>query len=409
MPGLSKHQLINAAQNQQFMMLLKVRALIVFVIIPMVCSAQILFEDNFEGNLSGWEINKATSVEIIDAQDPQQGKVLSLTPNGNVSALIKYSDQWGPVSVEGKMLFPEKVHNYLGFIYNYQNSSAREDFGLLYVKGNGSYIRANPWRDGNVSRLLYEEYKTKLEGDQAVNIGEWHRFKMELIKETCHLYINDMNRPKITFDLFELKSGKVGFQPRVAGGSVWIDDIKVSSIKAFNYLGENIPMIDYEPDSLISNWEVFGPLTKPNLAIEQAVYDDNVSLDIDGKSFSWKNFETDARGAVITGSITEYQGENTLAYFRTVLEAEKDTTVTLHFTTTDELTLYVNGKDAGRVYRDGYVSKGNDWNAWYDFWKNPQHQGRKKKIALNKGKNQLVVRVRNGQFASGGFFAYMEK
>jgi hypothetical protein len=391
------------------MMILKVRALIVIVFLPIVCSAQILFEDNFEGNLSGWELNDAAAVKIIDSQDPNQGKVLVLTPNSNVSALIKNSNQWGSLRVEGKMLFPKNEHNYLGFIYNYKKSTKREDFGLLYVKGNGSYIRVNPWRDGNVSRLLYEEYKINLEEDQAVKIGKWHTFKMEVINETCHLYINDMKRPKITFEHFELKSGKIGFQPRVTGGGVWIDDIKVTSIKQLNYKGENIPAIRYEPDSLITKWEVFGPLTKPNLAIEQAVNYDDASMNINGAILTWENFKTDPRGALITGRITEYQGENTVAYFRTLLVAEKDKTVTLHFTTTDELALYLNGKDAGRVYRDGYISKDNDWNAWYDFWKNPQHRGRQKKISLKKGKNQLVVRVRNGQFASGGFFVYMEK
>lgn len=390
-------------------MILKVSALVVIAFLPIVCSAQIQFEDNFEGNLSGWELNNTASAKIIDSQDPKQGKVLVLTPNNNVSALIKNSNQWGALKVEGQLLFPKNEHNYLGFIYNYKKSTQREDFGLLYVKGNGSYIRANPWRDGNVSRLLYEEYKTNLEEDQAIKIGKWHAFKMEVINEICHLYINDMKRPKITFEHFELKSGKIGFQPRVTGGGVWIDNIKVTAIKQFNYKGENIPAIRYEPDSLITKWEVFGPLTKPNLAIERAINYDDISMDINGESLTWENFKTDARGALITGRITEYQGENTVAYFRTLLVAEKDKTVTLHFTTTDELALYINGKDTGRVYRDGYISKGNDWNAWYDFWKNPQHKGRQKKISLKKGENQLVVRVRNGQFASGGFFVYMEK
>lgn len=390
-------------------MTLKISTLIAIVCWPIFSSAQLLFEEDFEGDLSGWEINNTESVEIIDSQDPTQGKVLALTPNGNVSALIKDSDQWGSVSVEGKMFFPKNEQNYLGFMYNFQKSPQREDFGLLYVKGNGSYIRANPWRDGNVSRLLYEEYKTKLIEDQAVEIGTWHPFKMEVIDETCHLYINDMEKPKITFGLFELTSGSIGFQPRVTGGAVWIDDIKVTSITQFHYQGENIPHIRYEPDSLLTTWEVLGPLTKPHLAIEQAVDAEDVPLEINGESISWEPFHTDARGAVITGRITEYQGKNTVAYFRTQLVAEKDTTVTLHFTTTDELSLYLNGKDVGRVYRDGYMSKGNDWNAWYDFWKNPEHQGRKRKLSLKKGKNQLVIRVRNGQFASGGFFAYRER
>ena len=390
-------------------MKLKVRVFVVLVFLPIICYAQILFEDDFEEDLSAWEINNTTSVNVFDSQDPQQGKVLVLTPNSNVSALIENSNRWGSLRLEGKMLFPKKEHNYLGFIYNYNKTTKREDFGLLYAKGNGSYIRVNPWRDGNVSRLLYEEFKTNLEEDQAIEIGKWHAFKMEVINEICHLYINDMKTPKITFEHFELKSGKIGFQPRVTGGSVWIDDIKVTSIKQLSYTGENIPAIKYEPDSLITKWEVFGPLPKPNLAIEQAVSHDHSSLDVNGEDLTWENFETDARGALITGRITEYQGANTVAYFRTTLVVENDKTVTLHFTTTDELALYLNGKDSGRVYRDGYISKANDWNAWYDFWKNPEHMGRKKKLTLNKGENQLVIRVRNGQFASGGFFIYMEK
>ncbi|MEL6919194.1 MAG: hypothetical protein AAFO99_15870, partial [Bacteroidota bacterium] len=279
----------------------------------------------------------------------------------------------------------------------------------LYVKGNGSYIRVNPWRDGNVSRLLYEEYKTKLKEEQAIKIGEWHPFKMEVVDETCHLYVNDMQKPKITFSLFELKSGKLGFQPRVTGGSVWIDDIKVTAIDQFKYKGINIPDITYEQDSLITKWEVIGPMSKPNPELELTKSHDHVLRDTNGEAITWKNFETDARGAVITGKITEYQGENTVAYFRTLLNSKEDKTVILYFTTTDELALYLNGKDIGRVYRDGYVSKDNDWNAWYDFYKNPQHKGRKKKLILKKGNNQLVIRVRNGQFASGGFFAYLDK
>jgi len=391
------------------MMKLIIKTLIILVCTPIICFGQTLFEDSFEGDLSGWEINNAGSVEIIDSQDPNKGNVLVLRPNGNVKALINNSDQWGPLRIEGIMLFPENDHNYLGFIYNYNKRINREDFGLLYVKGNGSYIRANPWRDGNVSRLLYEEYKINLVEDQAVKIGIWHKFKMEVVNEICHLYINDMETPKVIFGLFEFKSGKIGFQPRVVGGGVWIDDIKVTSIKGFNYKGENIPNIEYEPDFLITRWEVFGPLKKPNTKIERSIDLNDSVIDIDGQSYTWETFKTDSRGALITGRITEYEGENTLAYFRTFLDAEHDKTVTLHFTTTDELALYLNGKDYGRVYRDGYVSKDNDWNAWYDFWKNPKHAGRQVELLLKKGKNQLIIRVRNGQFASGGFFVYAER
>ncbi len=54
-------------------------------------------------------------------------------------------------------------------------------------------------------------------------------------------------------------------------------------------------------------------------------------------------------------------------------------------------------------YEPGEVEK-----RWYDFWENPKHAGRKTNLNLQKGHNQILIRVRNGQFASGGFFAYLE-
>ena len=55
----------------------------------------------------------------------------------------------------------------------------------------------------------------------------------------------------------------------------------------------------------------------------------------------------------------------------------------LHLSTVDELGVFVNGRFWGFCYRDGYVSGENDWNAWYDFWKNPSHAGRKLTIQLS--------------------------
>lgn len=371
---------------------------------PLFCLSQILFEDNFEADLSNWEINNEGAVKILDSSHDNQGGVLVLTPNGNVSALIKGSEQWSAVKMEGLMYFPADKNSYVGFIYNHGIRNNREDFGLLYVKGNGSYIRVNPWRDGNVSRLLYEEYKTKMTGDQKIEIQRWHKFKLEVINERCHLYINEMDTPKITFNDFEFPSGKLGFQPRVVGGEVWIDNVVISSIKEFSYQGKNIPDIIYEPDSLITEWEVLGPLNKPYPSIERSENTDTCKVHLNEEILTWENFETDSRGCVVTGRITEYEGENEIAYFKTIIDAEEEGIVKLHFTTTDELTLYLNGKDHGRIYRDGYISRSNDWNAWYDFWKNPDHKGRVRDLPLKKGKNVLIIRVRNGQFASGGFF-----
>jgi hypothetical protein len=370
------------------------------------CEAR--FADDFETDLRGWELIGAHSIHIVDSGDPTHGRVLELVPDGSVFALIKDSDQWGNLSIEGEMLFPDDADNYLGIIYNYTRSVSRTDFGSVYVKGGDSYIRVNPWRDGNVSRLLYEEFKTPLVGDDAVHIGRWHPFRAEIVANAIHLYVGDPSVPKLTFDLYEHRSGLAGFGPRIAGFPVWVDNVSVSSIGGFSYVGPPIPDIIYELDSLLTDWQVIGPLDRPNVEIERATGGRDERIATENGAFSWRSFEPDARGAVITGRVTEYDGARPVAYFRTLVNSRMQRDAVLHLSTVDELGVFVNGRFLGFCYRDGYISGENDWNSWYDFWKNPSHAGRKLAIPLEPGTNQIVLRVRNGHFASGGFFARLE-
>lgn len=373
-----------------------------------VAAEQVRLEEDFEGDLSNWILAGQNSISVHATPHPAHGRVLQLMPNGDlVYILAKDSDQWGAIRVEADFLFPDDRHNYLGFIYNHAGDDARIDFGNIYIKGNGSYLRANPLRDGNVSRLLYEEYRTNLEGDDAIGIGQWHRLKAEVAGTMCHVYVDDMTTPRMTFDLFERDSGLTGFKPRVVGGPVAVDNIRITSIDRLAYDGPPIPDIAYHPEELLTNWESLGPLRRPSPELEidptlKRVRQEN-------RIAAWSPFATDRRGAVVTGRVTRYAGDETVAYFRTRLRTPSDTQATLHFTTTDELALFVNGRMQGFVYRDGYVSGQNDWNAWYDFWENEDHAGRRYPIALRSGVNDIVVRARNGDFAAGGFFVRLEE
>ena len=368
------------------------------------CFSQTRFKEDFERDLSKWELVGAESIKQIATGDPLHGYALALEPNEVVYALVKGSDAWGGVRIEGEVLFLGEGDGYLGVLYNGQKTKGRADFGCIYIKGDGSYIQVNPRRDGNAARLLYNEFTTDLAGKDTVRLTTWHQFKMEVIGTVCHFYVNDMQTPKVVFPYFERTSGLVGFEPRVTGDPVWIDNITITSIQKSQYKGKPIPIIEYQPDSLVTNWSVIGPLTKPCPEIEKAT---TISESITGgvQRYAWTPFQTDARGAVITGRVTEYSGDRPVAYFRTILSSDRERLATLHFSSVDEIALFVNGRFNGFVYRQGYVSgPGRPWNAWFDFWKNLSHGGRKVPVQLKAGPNQIVVRVRNGEFASGGFF-----
>jgi hypothetical protein len=362
-----------------------------------VAAADPLFADDFEGDLAKWELIGEQAVRIRDSADPTHGRVLELTPHGVVLALIPGSETWGPVRITGSFLFPEPRSGYFGLVYNYRRDERRADWGSVYVKNDGSYIRANPFRDGNASRLLYEERRVSLPEEDRIRAREWYPFEAEIVGRECHLYVGDRAVPDQTFALFEYDSGKIGFQPRVVGTPVWIDDVRVESIEELRYAGPPVPEVSYSRDALLTDWEVLGPFPSPRDDLERGA-------EVTG----WRPFETDPRGAVITGRVTEYHGDRPVAYFRTVVHSDTARDAVLHFSTADELALWVDDVFHGFVYRNGYMQDDPDWNAWHDFASNPEHAGRSVPVRLDAGDSTVLIRVRAGQFASGGFFARLD-
>lgn len=268
----------------------------------------VLFAEDYERDLDRWTIIGRNAVAIGPSGDSRHGAVLRLTPNGDVAAIIRGSEAWGPVRVEGDMLFPSPIDNYLGFVYNFTVRGGRRDFGLIYVKGNESYLQVNPHRDFNVSRLIYPEFHVPLAGKSAVVTGQWQRFAFEVTGAAAHVYVGDTSAPQVTFSYLELEGGAIGFQPRSVGGPVWVDNVIVRAIPRLSYSGPAIPDPAYDSGSLVTEWEVAGPFEQTQ---------DRVA--IDPMRATWTRFPADARGGVVTGRVVDYHGPRTVAYFRTTV------------------------------------------------------------------------------------------
>jgi hypothetical protein len=360
-------------------------------------SDNISFFDDFERSLAKWDLNAAHKIDVIDSGDPRFGNVLSLTPgHPRIYALVRGSEDWDNYQIEADMMFPEDGHSYMGLIYHYNETAERTDFGSIYIKGNGSYIRVNPRRDHNAHRTLYEEYKTPLTGQAAVEIGVWQHFKAEVMDSVCHFYVGDMTTPQVTFDALELHSGRVGFKPRVVGAPLRLDNVRVSSISQFSYSGPPKPGVQYDPQELITNWQVIGPFHGPVVEIEEEGHFEEKTYDEAGKKYRWTDFTTDKRGCVVSGRVTQFLGNLSVAYFHTTLVSEKARVVNLQTSTREELAFWLNGEFLGYDSPDRY--------AWYDFWKNEEHRGSGGTVSLRPGANSLLVRVRGGKYAAGGFY-----
>jgi hypothetical protein len=69
----------------------------------------------------------------------------------------------------------------------------------------------------------------------------------------------------------------------------------------------------------------------------------------------------------------------------------------LQLATIDDIAIWVNGVFQGFLPRQDA--------AWFDAGVNPAHPARRVPLSLRAGENDIVIRVRGGVYASGGFFA----
>ncbi|MCP5047023.1 MAG: hypothetical protein GY940_07610 [bacterium] len=399
--------------------------MLVAVSTVIACSAKnnISFRDDFENGTGKWDLISPDKIRIVDSGDPSHGKVLALHPGGaTVSALIKDSNQWANIRIEGDVYFPYLYNASMAVIYNHNLKGTQPSFGSVYIYGPngadlksfrknhfryiqippgkflGNVVQVNPHRGNNSSRALYPEFWTPLTGAAAIKTGEWGHFKAEIVGSTCHFYVKDMETPVITNSLFELSSGRVGFQPRFEGAVVYIDNIKVTGIAGLTYTGPPLPSNrNYKPSELITQWDVIGPFWKRMNTIDSDGYLPGKTYRLDEKDFKWRPFKTDARGCVLIGQVCDRYTGDVFAYFHTEVSSDTEKEITVEFSSSNNMDLFANGKRVGNIpiHR----------SSWYDFLENPKHPGSRLKVKLKPGKNHLVVFARASRVDGGGFYA----
>lgn len=411
------------------MFLKQMKTLIIILIImefAVPASTQsIYFQDDFETGSGKWDLVNADKIKIVDSGDPAHGKALCLYTGGEaVYALIKNSDGWTNIKIEGDVFFPWDTCSYLGLIYNYNVRQPRVDFGSIFILGPyaedlvpyfthiykhmewppdhfmGNVIWVNPHRDSNASRNVYPEFWVTLtDKTKAIKPGKWGHFKAEIIGPACHFYVTDMKTPMITYNFFDFSSGRVGFKPRYTGAEVYIDNIKVTPLNQFSYQGPEQPAgRTYNPGKLLTRWEAIGPFTRRMKEIEDQGYQPGKSYTHYHREFKWTPFETDPRGCLVTGKLTHRFDYNFFAYFYTEIDSQSQKDAALEFSSTTPLEVWVNNKPAGNIKRQ--------FVCWYDSWENPEHKGTALKVTLKPGKNAVMVLVKGGQYGGDGLYAY---
>ncbi len=75
----------------------------------------VLYESDFEGGRAeGWVATRPEAVHVEHTGDAERGMAMRLEASGSwTHMLLEGSEAWGPVRMEGWVLFPEDVHSWL--------------------------------------------------------------------------------------------------------------------------------------------------------------------------------------------------------------------------------------------------------------------------------------------------------
>jgi len=349
-----------------------------------------LVKEDFENGMAAWHALSDEHASVI-VEPGTSNHILELIPHdGAFSHVILERDVGADVRVEGRFQFPTEGDGYLGFIYNFVATSGRTDFGCLYVKSNGSYVRVSPHYDGNPSWRLYEELKVPLEGERRIRTGHWHDFRLDVHRSAAALYIDEMSEPVQRFDHAPNSSGHIGLEARPGFGEpVWVDDVIVSRLVA-------APDLEARPSTAraarLSNWR-FLPAAAMPVAPEAG--NPVTDLPTDG----WRDLPPDYRGALITGALVQYRsGTASDVWLRASFAASDDAPpVWLAFSSANRLDVWANGDYRGSIGPEAYI--------WRDFLDNPQHAGARLSVYPKSGNNDVLIHVNGNRFAGGGFFA----
>jgi hypothetical protein len=351
-----------------------------------------LARDDFEHGLSKWVvIGEPTNVRIVEESGAEPANhVLELVPQqgGFVHTLLRGSEGWTNLRIEGRVLFPTSGDGYLGLIYNHRREGSRTDFGCLFVKSNGSYVRVSPHHDGNPSWRLYEELKVPLEGPRRVVPNRWYPFRLDVIGSAARFAFEELSQPLIIFDGIQMDRGAIGFEARPGRGDpVWIDDIVVRHLDAGSST-ETSEAITPISSALLTHWEALGPFAEPDRTIESGLW-----------SSQSRSLAADQRGMVITGRISDFGSSSRhLVYLRTTLDGGNDGALqNLVFSTANRIDAWLGERHLGTMEPQDY--------AWTDFLSLPDRAAPPLTVALSPGPNILLLRVDGRRFAGGGFLA----
>ena len=350
---------------------------------------EILFEDRFDGRSTDrWPIPPISLIE-----DPEHGNVLHLK-EGDPSAAPWLGwagdDTWKNYRLELEVLPVGDGSGFLGFDFHVQDDEsgccnvhffAFPEEDERHFEGCGRYDDANTsWKLGPLSQRR-----------APVTKGEWIRLRLDAGETVANLYVGDDPAP--LFTIYDLPFATGGVRLWRYYASAYFRNLRVTALGAVE------PILEDAWGKVLGSGVVLDWKISRMLPVGFGA-DDPVGAAGSG-GMEWRDVSTDRRGVVnVVGIDPGAYCKKGVVFAKAPVELPEKVARQLRLTYTDQLSMWLNGKNVFTGERRGWNDPGR---SDADGWGRLMPDQFRVELPLASGENEILVRLEVNEplFGSG--------
>ena len=358
-------------------------------------SGEVLFEDPLDGApVEGWRVPPDRFVE-----HPEFGTVYLLEP-GEGSTVENPpwigDETWERYRIEFEVCTTGENDGWVGPDFHVSDDGANccnLQFYSTRERDEVVFEVAGRWGSGSLGWKLFPM------GQRLVKLpkGEWARLRVDVADTFVNVTVNDESEPCCTIRHLPFSKGGVRFWNYY--GSAYIRNLRITA------LGDDLKPALEDPWTAVAGrpaigWQVSRPFP-------EGTGKDGAPPTIVPADAGWRDVVTDPRGVVVVSALgAEYASGKSVVFARATLESPETAERACRLTYTDQLTMWVNGREAFRGEPRGWFDPGRSEEDWFGRLVPDQFET---VLPLEPGENEILVRLEvNEPLFGSGFWIRVE-
>ena len=360
-------------------------------------SGEILFEDPLDGTpREGWRVPPRHFVE-----HPDYGTVYLLEPGEGSTAEDPPwvgDETWESYRIEFEVCTTGEKDGWVGPDFHVKDDGS-ECMNLQFYSTKDRdeivFETAGRWGHGSLGWKLFPM------GQRLVHApkGEWAKVRADVGRDFLNVYLNDDPEPCYTVRYLPFARGGVRLWNYY--GSGYFRNLRISALG-----DEDVRPVLEDPWEKVVGKAVVRDWRMSRLLPEGTGKTDAPAIAA-SEEMGWRDAPIDARGVVVVSAAgSAYASMKGVVFAGATIESSEEATRRCRLTYTDQLTMWVNGREVFRGEPRGWFDPGRSQDDWFGRLMPDQFEA---ELPLVSGANEILVRLELNEPRFGsGFWVRLE-